>query len=259
VLKITILGSGTSSGVPTIGCHCPTCQSTDPRDKRLRPSIWLQTERDSIVIDTSSDFRQQCLTAGIEAIDAIIYTHHHFDHISGFDDIRAYNFKTGRPVPIFLTSETYQNLERIFNYALNPSLQNESGVPLVQTRIIAAEPFMAGTTPIIPIPLQHGRMAVNGYRIGNFAYCTDCNYITEESYEKLEGLDLLILDALRISTHPTHFSLQEAIRAADRINAKATYFTHIAHDIKHSDIEAQLPPGMGLLYDGLELYADNPV
>lgn len=253
MLRVRILGSGTSSGVPTIACTCPTCTSTDPRDKRLRPSIWVRDDETSIIIDTSSDFRQQCLQAKISSLDAVVYTHHHFDHIAGFDDLRAFNFKTRRPVPIYLLGETLNELRNMFSYAFATGQANESSVPLVKVEEVAVDPFVIGSLTLTPLPLMHGRMKVNGYRIGNFAYCTDCNRITDEAYERMEGLDVLVLDALRLTEHPTHFSLAQAVTVAERVGAHETYFTHIAHEIKHSEVEGMLSGSMFLAYDGLEL------
>jgi len=256
-MKVTFLGSGTSSGVPTVACTCATCLSTDPRDNRLRPSIWIQKGDESVVIDTSSDFRQQCMRANIRSLDAVIYTHHHFDHIAGFDDLRAFNFKTRRPIPVYLMPETLQNLKQVFAYAFGENATPGSSVPLVNARLVLDDPFTVGSMECIPLHLLHGSMRVNGYRIGSFAYCTDCNAITDSAMELLQGVRTLILDALRITRHSTHFSLQEAIEVAARIGAETTYFTHIAHEIKHEEIESTLPGGMHLAYDGLMFTVDE--
>lgn len=253
-MEITVLGSGTSSGVPTIGCHCHTCMSTDERDKRLRPSLWIKSEDRSFVVDTSSDFRQQCLREGIKVLDAVLYTHHHFDHIAGFDDLRAFNYLSGKKVPVFGSYETLNHIRSTFSYAFDPG-DNQSSSPSVSVHTIVDETFFIDTIPILPIPLFHGTMQVNGYRIGDFAYCTDCNKIPETSLGKLANLDILILDALRHTSHPTHFSLNEAIEVAQRVGARSTYFTHIAHDIQHTETEAILPDNMYLAYDGLTLWA----
>lgn len=256
-MKVTFLGSGTSSGVPTIGCGCAVCTSSDPHDKRLRPSIWLQEEGRSIVIDTSSDFRQQCLRAGLLDLDAVVYTHHHYDHIAGFDDLRAFNFKTGRTIPIYTMPETLEHIQQIFSYAFKQNVVRESSVPLITVHTILDDPFMIGDVELIPIPLKHGSMRVNGYRVGDFAYCTDCNLVTPEGMERLQGVKTLVLDALRHTEHRTHFSLLQAIEAADLIGAERTYFTHIAHEILHADVEPGLPEGMHLAYDGLELLVNQ--
>ncbi len=252
-MKITVLGSGTSSGVPTIGCRCSTCLSADPRDKRLRPSIWIQDGASSVVIDTSSDFREQCLRASINHIDAVIYTHHHFDHIAGFDDLRAFNFHAKRAIPIYAMPETLTNLKNVFGYAFGARTNTGTSVPVVDVVPILDDPFEAGGLQWTPLRLQHGAMRVNGYRLGSFAYCTDCNGIPQETLDRLRGVDTLILDALRYREHPTHFTLEQALDAAAAIGARVTYFTHIAHEMGHAEAEALLPAGVHLAYDGLEI------
>ncbi len=250
-MKIRVLGSGTSTGVPLVGCSCATCLSTDPRDKRLRPSILVESDTTTVVIDTSADFRYQMLRENVKKIDAVVFTHHHFDHIGGFDDVRAFNFMLRKALPIYLMQETMDNLERTFIYAFMDTGQKGGGVPVVVQHIIDKEAFRVGDIDFIPIPMMHGKMRVNGYRIGNFAYCTDTNFISEESFALLHNLDILILDALRYESHTTHFSVDEALAAAKRIGAKQTYFTHIAHNIKHDDLESRLPQGIAICYDGL--------
>jgi len=252
-MKFTILGSGTSSGVPTVSCQCATCVSTDPRDKRLRPSLMVESATTRIIIDTSADFRQQMLLHRVLSIDAVVFTHHHFDHIGGFDDLRAFNFTSKRAMPIYLMQETFDNLKRTFLYAFQDMGQRGGGVPVVTTHIIDRSAFTVGDITVTPIPMMHGTMRVNGYRIGNLAYCTDTNFIPEQSFDMLEGLEVLILDALRYDKHPTHFTVQEAIATAQRIDAGTTYFTHIAHNIMHADLEPRLPPNILLSYDGLQI------
>ena len=252
-----MLGSGTSSGVPTIGCGCPTCQSDDPRDKRLRPSILVESATTRILVDTSSDFRQQCIRWDINRLDAVIYTHHHFDHIAGFDDLRAFNFTSRKPVPIYLMQETLDNMERIFEYAFDPSKRLQSSAPIVDAHVIGDDPFVVGDIECLPIPLLHGLMRVNGYRFNSFAYCTDCNRITDLGYDRLRGVEYVILDALRHRPHPTHFTVDEALAEVKRISARKTWFTHIAHDLKHADVSPTLPHGVELGYDGLKFDIDN--
>ena len=253
MLKFTVLGSGTSTGVPLVGCSCPTCRSQDPRDKRLRSSLLIESPASTIVIDTSADFRYQMLRHSVQRLDAIVFTHHHFDHIAGFDDIRGYNFMLRKIVPIYLMQETMDNIERTFLYAFASGGQKGGGVPMVEQHIIESEPFCMGDVEFTPIPLWHGAMRVNGYRIGDFAYCTDTNCIPEESFALLRGVDVLILDALRPEAHPTHFNVEQAIAAAQRIGARQTYFIHMAHNILHADLESRLPQGIALAYDGLEI------
>jgi len=183
----------------------------------------------------------------------VIYTHHHFDHIAGFDDLRAFNYTSRSPVPLYVMSETLAHLKHVFNYAFDHDEENLSSFPVVHISEIDESPFVVAGMEVIPIPLLHGSMRVNGYRIGPAAYCTDCNAIPEESYARLRGLDLLILDALRLTPHPTHFSVNQAVDVARRIGARRTYFTHIAHDVLHMSVEAELPEGIFLGYDGLTL------
>lgn len=257
-MKITVLGSGTSSGVPTVGCSCPTCTSEDPRDNRMRTSIWVQSLGTSLIVDTSNDFRTQCLRAGVRRLDGVVYTHHHFDHIAGFDDIRAFNFVQREPMRIYGMPETLGNLRRIFDYAFNEGGPRENSAPVVHTHEVLDDPFTVGSIPLQPIELTHGRMRVNGYRIGSFAYCTDCNGISTHGRELLEGIDVLILDALRPTPHPTHFTIEEAVDNAMQIGARMTYLTHIAHDLKHEDANRSLPSGIELAYDGLEIDLPDP-
>lgn len=252
-MKVTVLGSGTSSGVPTIGCKCETCTSTDPKDQRYRTSIWIETDTTSIVIDTSSDFRAQCLQMGIQRLDAVVYTHHHFDHIAGFDDLRAFNFVQRAPMPIYLMEETLAHMKRIFSYAFTPRGDTGSSRPIIDTYIIDRTPFTIGEIELIPLPLRHGSIRVNGYRIGDFAYCTDCNEIDPTTREQLAGVRVLILDALRYDEHPTHFTIDQAIAVAQELGIEQTYFTHIAHDILHKRTEESLPAGFNLAYDGLRI------
>ena len=251
-MKVTILGTGTSSGIPTIACKCETCTSNDPKDKRLRVSVLIEIDDKKYLIDTSADFRQQMIKHQVDNLDAILYTHHHFDHISGFDDIRAYNFHTRKPLAIYLNQKTLSAMKKVFSYAFGEAEQIGGGIPLVDINIIDDD-FNIGEHRFEVIPMMHGKLEVFGFRIGDFAYCTDTNYIPQSSIEKLKGLKYLILDALRYHEHPTHFTVDQAIEMAKKIGAERTYFTHIAHQIKHSDLNPKLPNGIELAYDGLEL------
>ncbi len=219
----------------------------------MRPSIWVQKDNESIIIDSSSDFRAQCLRWNIGSLDAVIYTHHHYDHIAGFDDLRAFNFKSRKPMPVYGMEETLGEIRRMFSYAFSRDSKNLSSSPVVDPEIIDDEVFTVGSLEILPVPLIHGHMRVNGYRIGDFAYCTDCNIVPEDAYQRLEGVKTLILDGLRFSAHPTHLTVDEAIEIAQRVGAEQTFLTHIAHDILHEEVQKTLPPKIYLAYDGLEL------
>lgn len=252
-VKVTVLGSGTSSGVPTISCNCRTCASEDPKDRRLRTSLLVQSETTTIVIDTSPDFRQQMLRHKVMKMDGIVFTHSHFDHIGGFDDIRAFNYTMRKPVRIYTNRLTMERLQRTFYYAFEIPEQLGGGVPMIDHTFIGDKSFRIGDIDISPIPLKHGKLDVLGFRIGNLAYCTDTNYIPESSRPLLENLDYLILDALRYDKHSTHFCLKEALEEVSKIQPGQTYFIHMAHEIMHSECDSSLPDTVNLAYDGLEI------
>jgi phosphoribosyl 1,2-cyclic phosphate phosphodiesterase len=251
-MHVTLLGTGTSTGVPMIACQCPTCSSPDLRDKRLRVSVLVQSETTNIVIDTSADFRQQMLTAGIRDLDAVLYTHHHTDHIAGFDDLRAFQFLRRRMPMCYALEETYHVIQRTFPYAFG-LVENTGGggVPNIPFTVITDKPFTVSDIEIQPIYLEHGSLTIAGYRIGNFAYLTDCNGIPLASREKLMGLEVLVLDGLRWQDHPSHFSIPESLEMIKLLRPKMTYLTHMNHDVLHAEAEAKLPPHVRLAYDGL--------
>lgn len=263
-LKVTLLGTGTSHGVPMIGCDCATCQSPDPRDKRSRPSILierlgeqttgraLQDQVRHILVDTSTDLRAQALAHNLRRVDAILYTHGHADHILGFDEVRRFNVLQRSAVPAYADARTVADLRRAFAYVFTPVIQKGGGIPQVSLSTIGG-PFTLGGLDIVPVPLMHGRLPILGYRVGSFAYLTDCNAIPDESWPLLTGVRTLVLDALRERPHPTHFTVAEALEAAARIGAERTYFTHICHDLPHALTCARLPAGVELAYDGLAL------
>jgi phosphoribosyl 1,2-cyclic phosphate phosphodiesterase len=259
-LAIRVLGSGTSSGVPTIGCSCDVCYSTDPRDTRLRPSILIRHSQPgeplrNILIDTSPDFRAQMLATQIDRLDAIIYTHGHADHILGLDDVRPFNYRQGT-IPIFAAPETLSTIRRVFSYAFEPR-ERTTHVPQLEVNTITGDPFSVFGLRFEPIPVMHGTEKIYGFRFGNAAYLTDHNEVPASSIAKLAGLDVLFLDALRHKVHPTHSTLRASIELALRIQARRTFFTHMCHDIPHAATEKTLPPGVFLAYDGLEIEVDN--
>ena len=261
-LRITVLGSGTSHGVPAIGCDCEVCRSTDPRDKRTRPSILIELGAEpassfagavrSILVDTSTDLRMQALANDVRRVDAILFTHTHADHVFGIDEVRRFNQMQRSAIPCFADADTLANLRRMFAYIFEPPTQKGGGLPQLSTFRIAG-PFSLGGAEIVPVPLFHGVLPVLGFRIGSFAYLTDCNRIPDESLTLLAGVRTLILDALRHRPHSTHFSVSEATAMAARIGAERTFFTHICHDLAHATTSASLPPGVELAYDGLVL------
>lgn len=251
-LSIRVLGSGTSSGVPTIGCDCAVCLSDDPRDTRLRPSILIHHEGRNIVIDTTPDFRAQMLAAKISRLDAIVYTHAHADHILGLDDVRPFNYRQGR-IPIFSTQNTFDTIRRVFAYAFDEKRGEKSHVPQLDVQIIDAVPFDVLGLRFEPIPLLHGNETIYGYRFGNAAYLTDHSEIPAESRTLLQGLDVLFLDALRHKPHPTHTTLEDAVKLARELKARRTYFTHMSHDLGQRSTEESLPQEIRLAYDGLEI------
>jgi phosphoribosyl 1,2-cyclic phosphate phosphodiesterase len=250
-MKVTLLGTGTSTGVPMIGCPCAICHSTDWRDKRLRVSALVQRGEHNILIDTSADFRQQMLGLGITHLEAILYTHQHYDHIAGFDDLRAFQFLHRKSPVCYALQETYDHIRSTFDYAFGGAIQSGGGLPKAAFTVIDESPFDVLGLHIIPVPLLHGAMKILGFCIGPFAYLTDCSAIPETSYPLLVGLDTLVLDGLRFKTHPTHFSIAEAVQQAERIAPRITYLTHMNHDVMHGPTERELPPHVRLAYDGL--------
>ena len=249
-LHIEILGSGTSMGVPMVGCACRTCHSADPKDRRLRTSCYIKTGDTELLIDTSADYRQQVLRSGIKRLDAVLYTHHHVDHILGMDDLRSFNLLHRMAIPLYGLPETLDNIRRVFRYAFS-EIAHASSVPSLTLNEIDNRPFLFNDVEVTPIPLLHGQLPILGYRVGDFAYCTDVSAIPPASRDRLRGLKVLILGALRYKHHPTHFTIEEATAEALKIGAAQTYFTHISHQVLHAEAEASLPPNIHLAYDGL--------
>ncbi|RJP37668.1 MAG: MBL fold metallo-hydrolase [Phycisphaerales bacterium] len=254
--EVIVLGSGTSHGVPMIGCDCRVCTSADPRDRRTRTSLFVRTAGVRILIDTSPELRLQCVAHGIKMVDVVLYTHHHADHVVGLDDLRRFNWLMRTHMVVRGTVETLERVRRMFPYAFADDADYPSAKPSLVMEPISDVPFQVGAATVLPIPMMHGKLPVLGFRFGRFAYCTDCNFIPAESLDRLKGLDVLILDALRRRPHPTHFNLEQAVEMAQRIGAERTYFTHIAHELGHEETNADLPDGMALSCDGLTLTFD---
>lgn len=255
-MRVTFLGTGTSSGVPVIGCQCNTCRSTDRRDHRWRPSIFIHLDDGtSVLVDTATDLRAQALAFGVSRVDVILFTHSHADHVLGLDDVRIFNFRQRTPIPCYGDERTLQAIRRMFAYAFDPATPRGGGLPEL-TLFHLDGPLELGGRTFIPVPIYHGHQMILGYRVGRFAYLTDCSAIPDSSWPLLEHLDVLVLDALRRKPHPTHFSLGQAVETARRIGARHTYFTHIAHELAHAETCAELPPGMSLAYDGLVVEVD---
>jgi phosphoribosyl 1,2-cyclic phosphate phosphodiesterase len=248
-LKVTLLGTGTSHGVPMIGCDCEVCRSTDPRDKRTRPSIYIQQGPTSLLVDASPELRLQCLACDIRRVDAVLFTHYHIDHLAGLDDVRRFNWMQGGALPCYAERRTLERIGTMFAYAFEDDPAYPSAKPRLDLRPIDG-PFVVGECSIRPIRLLHGGLPVLGFRVGRLAYCTDVNEIPAESWPLLAGLDVLVLDALRRRPHPTHFNLEQAVEHARRIGARQTLFTHIAHELGHEATNRALPDGMALGYDG---------
>jgi len=252
-MKLTFLGTGTSVGVPSVGCDCQTCLSDDERDKRLRTSLLIEHGEYRILIDASTDFRQQALRIGLTRLDAILFTHAHADHCFGLDDTRPLMFRHG-PMACFATEITWQGLRRIYAYAFEPA--SYPGVPRIIPHRLEGDFCMFGLT-IQPLTVIHGRLPVTAYRINDFAYVTDCNVIPDETCDKLHNLDLLIIDALRFKSHPTHMSLDQSLAYIERLKPRRALLTHISHDIKHEETSGHLPQSVEIAYDGLSVELES--
>jgi phosphoribosyl 1,2-cyclic phosphate phosphodiesterase len=248
--RVAFLGTGTSHGVPIIGCRCAVCVSEDPRDKRTRPSILITGPSGQVLVDTSPDFRQQALRHGIDRLDGVLFTHSHADHIMGFDDLRRFNHIQGTPVPCYAAEATWSDLRQTFHYVFADKPRTGGGVPEIAVHVIDG-PLTVGGMRIVPVPLWHGQMRVLGFRTGGFAYLTDCNRLDDAAWPLLEGVDTLVLDALRDKPHSTHFTVREALEVLTRLAPRRAYLTHMTHDLGHRETSARLPAGVELAYDGL--------
>jgi phosphoribosyl 1,2-cyclic phosphate phosphodiesterase len=256
-LKIVLLGTGTSTGIPMLGCRCEVCRSADPRDRRTRCSALISWGEHNLLIDTGTDLYHQALREGLEHVDGVLYTHAHADHVHGIDDLRAFNMVSKKSIPIFGSPSTLAIIKRNFHYIFSTA-QSVGFRPRLDPWKIGG-PFCLFGLPIEPIPLQHGPGEAYGYRIGPFAYLTDCSDIPESSLERLRGLEILVLDGLRFRSHPSHLSIAEAIDLAQRLGADRTLLTHICHEVSHARDSRNLPPGIELAYDGqrFSLFAES--
>ena len=256
-VHITVLGSGTSVGVPTIGCECRVCASPDPRDKRLRPSVLVNYGGHNVLIDTSPDFRAQALRAGFRHLDAVLYTHAHADHILGLDDIRPFNYGRREQIPIYARPDTLETIRRIFRYVFEEEARHPGGIPRIQ-----AFPIEEGHIDLFGlrfdvVPLLHGERPIIGFRFGRAAYLTDHSDIPAESLAMLHGLDVLFLDALRRTPHPTHSTIERSLGWVAQLQPRRAFFTHICHELAHEETNRTLPPNVELAYDGLEIAVEG--
>jgi len=251
--RLVFLGTGTSVGVPVVGCECPTCRGGDPRDARTRTSALVGLPGGHLLVDTTPDLRAQLLRERIGRIDAVLYTHDHVDHVYGLDDVRPLCHAAGRPMPLYCEERVEGRIRRAFDYAFEPRPAAGGGVPQVEFVRITTAPFELLGAAVVPLRLRHGVFDVLGFRFGNLAWCTDTNGIPDDTWPLLAGLDTLVLDCLRPSRHPTHFSLAEALAVAERIAARRTLLVHLSHELAHAVTSATLPAGVELAHDGLEV------
>jgi phosphoribosyl 1,2-cyclic phosphate phosphodiesterase len=250
-MRVTFLGTGTSTGVPTLACHCRVCDSSDPHDRRTRPSVMLEFDSRVVVIDTTPDFREQAMRERMERLDAVLFTHDHVDHVLGLDDVRPFYFRQRVPIPIFADSRSMDSIRRIFKYIFDQKYPY-GGLAKLDPHLIDG-PFELWGERVIPLPVFHGNLPVLGFRIRDFAYITDFSAIPDETLPLLEGVDVLVLDALRHKPHPTHSTVENSLSLVEQLKARRAYFTHIAHELSHSETNAALPPHVRLAHDGLRL------
>ena len=253
---LTILGSGSSPGVPIPACNCKVCTSGNPKNWRNRASAWLNFENSySLLIDAGPDLRQQALAFGIKKVDAVLFTHQHADHTLGIEDLRAFNFIQKDPIPCYANEVTMADIRRMFSYIIDPDPDYQGGMlaQLTLNTIQAFQPLELNNTTIVPFTLMHGPLPILGYKIGNFAYATDCNAIPDQTKELLAGIDHLVLDGLRYEPHRTHFTIGQAIEVAQELKIKNTYLIHMTHSVDYDEVQASLPDGIQLCYDGLKI------
>jgi phosphoribosyl 1,2-cyclic phosphate phosphodiesterase len=250
-VRVTFLGTGTSHGVPMIGCECAVCRSADPRDHRFRTSVYLEMNDGlRVLVDATPDLRSQALRFDVRRVDAMLLTHAHADHVMGLDDVRSFNELNGTAMPVYGLASSLDSVKRMFAYAFGEDALQGGGVPAMRLYPIGGM-FCLGRQEVVPVPLPHGPWTVLGFRLGAFAYLTDCNALPDAALERLVGVEYLVIDALRHRPHPTHFTVAQAVSASKRIGARRTWLTHIAHDLGHADTTAGLPAGVALAHDGL--------
>ncbi len=256
--ELILLGTGTSHGVPMIGCHCNVCESTNPRNQRTRTGVVVKLPEGNLLIDTPPELRMQLLRERIDLVHAAIYTHSHADHLFGLDDLRLFGHYLKGPVPLYCEENVERQVRQSYNYAFETPPNNHRGaIPLLTFERISTETFQLLGQTVVPIRLWHGKLAVLGFRFGSVAFCTDVSRIPEESWPLLENLDVLVLDALREEPHPTHLNIEQALEVVEQVKPRQTYFTHISHTLEHSRTNARLPAGVELAYDGLRIPFEN--
>jgi phosphoribosyl 1,2-cyclic phosphate phosphodiesterase len=253
-MKIAFLGTGTSHGIPVIGCRCAVCTSRDPRNNRNRTGVWLRDDRHSVILDVSGDFRHGALRHGLNRLDAALLTHAHSDHVSGLDDLRIFSQVTGKPTVLYASEDTFADVRKRFDYAFAPPKAYGGGAPQYDVRVVdPTQAFKIGDWDIVPLPVLHGPEPILGYRVGDFAFITDVTEIPDSTLALMRGLKVLALDCLRDTPHSTHLHFAKAVEYAQRIGAETTYFIHMCHDLEHAATEARLPPEIRLAYDGLDI------
>ena len=252
-MNILFLGSGTSTGIPSLCCDCNVCRSTNPKNKRLRSSILVRNGENHLLIDSSTDLRQQCLINKITQINHVLYTHHHADHVHGIDELRSFNHFNNIIIPCYGNKGTIREIKKNFNYIFDKTIQTGGGLPKLTLHVINSETFTLGGISITPLDIIHGKLTILGYKLNNCAYITDCSGIPDRTKERLKNLDILILNALGFDPHPTHFSLSQALDAVEQLKPKRAIFTHINHKFDHETISSRLPEGVELAYDGMTI------
>lgn len=251
-MKITFLGTGTSQGVPIIACNCDVCLSTNDKDKRLRSSILIEENGTTFVVDTGPDFRQQMLREKVSNVDAVLFTHEHKDHLAGFDDIRAFNFINKKKMDVYASARVHEAIKREFAYIFSDF--KYPGIPEINLFLLENKPTIINNVVVTPIEVMHYKLPVFGFRVNNFTYITDANFISDEEKEKIKGSEVLVLNALRRETHISHFTLKQAIELVEELKPKKAYFTHISHQLGlHNEVQLELPSNIELAYDGLKI------